>query len=237
MAESARVYPYIPNSVPEIKAEMLREVNASDISELYVEIPEPLKMRGRLDLPEPILDEYSLKRHLEGLLNKNKNATEYLNFLGAGCAEHAIPAVCDEISGRGEFLTGYVGESYADHGKWQAFFEYCSLMAELLDMEVLSCPLYDGAQAASTSIRMASRVNGRSEVVIPRTMSPDNRLVVENYLKPDITIREAGFDTASGLDGPGRPQGPRSRPQPPPCSSKSRRTWDSWRARPRRSAM
>ena len=66
MAESARVYPYIPNSVPEIKAEMLREVNASDISELYVEIPEPLKMRGRLDLPEPILDEYSLKRHLEG---------------------------------------------------------------------------------------------------------------------------------------------------------------------------
>lgn len=199
MAESARVYPYIPNSVPEIKAEMLREVNASDISELYVEIPEPLKMRGRLDLPEPILDEYSLKRHLEGLLNKNKNATEYLNFLGAGCAEHAIPAVCDEISGRGEFLTAYVGESYADHGKWQAFFEYCSLMAELLDMEVLSCPLYDGAQAASTSIRMASRVNGRSEVVIPRTMSPDNRLVVENYLKPDITIREAGFDTASGL--------------------------------------
>ena len=60
-------------------------------------------------------------------------------------------------AGRGEFLTAYVGESYADHGKWQAFFEYCSLMAELLDMEVLSCPLYDGAQAASTSIRSINR--------------------------------------------------------------------------------
>ncbi len=199
MAESARVYPYIPNSVPEVKDEMLKEVNASNISDLFVEIPEHLKMAKKLDLPDPILDEYSLKRHLESLLEKNKNVTEYLNFIGAGCAEHAVPAVCDEISGRGEFLTAYVGESYADHGKWQAFFEYCSLMAEMLDLDVLSCPLYDGAQSASTSIRMASRVNGRSEVIIPKTMSPDNRLVVENYLKPDIKLFEVSFNTNSGL--------------------------------------
>ena len=72
-------------------------------------------------------------------------------------------------------------------------------MAEMLDLDVLSCPLYDGAQAASTSIRMASRVNGRSEVIIPKTMSPDNRLVVENYLKPDIKLFEVGFNTNSGL--------------------------------------
>ena len=199
MTESARIYPYIPNSVPKVKAEMLREVNASDTMELYAEIPEHLRMRGKLKLPEPILDEYSLRRHLEGLLNNNDNCIDNLNFLGAGCAQHFVPAVCDEISGRGEFLTAYVGESYADHGKWQAFFEYCSLMAELLDMDVLSCPLYDGAQAAATSIRMASRVNGRSEVVIPRTMSPDNLLVVQNYLKPDISILQVGFDAQTGL--------------------------------------
>ena len=60
-----------------------------------------------------------------------------------------MPAVYDEINGRGEFLTAYVGESYADHGKWQAFFEYCSLMGELLDKDILSCPLYDGGQAAA----------------------------------------------------------------------------------------
>ena len=199
MADSARVYPYIPNSVAAVKAEMLREVNATDINELYAEIPEHLRMRGRLNLPEPILDEFSLRRHVEGLLNKNASGLDHLNFLGAGCAQHFVPAVCDEISGRGEFLTAYVGESYADHGKWQAFFEYCSLMAELLDMEVLSCPLYDGAQAAATSIRMASRVNGRSEVLIPKSMSPDNRLVVENYLKPDISIQEVEFDSQTGL--------------------------------------
>jgi glycine dehydrogenase subunit 1 len=178
---------------------MLREVGASDEMDLYVEIPKRLRFKRKLNLPEPIFDEYSLKCHVESLLEKNKNCKDYLNFLGAGCAEHFVPAVCDEINGRGEFLTAYGGESYADHGKWQAFFEYCSLMGELLDMDVLSCPLYDGAQAAASSIRMASRINGRKEVVLPRAMNPEISFVVKNYLKPDIIIKEAAFDKRSGL--------------------------------------
>ncbi len=200
MSNGARVYPYIPNSVPEIKAQMLKEVSAGNIMDLYEEIPEKLRFNRRLNLPEPILDEYSLKKHLETLLNKNQDTVKFLNFLGAGCAQHFVPAVCDEINGRGEFLTAYVGESYADHGKWQAFFEYTSLMAELVDMEVLSVPLYDGAQAAATAIRMASRItNGRHEVVVPGTMSPDVRLVLKNYLRPDISVTQVGFDAKTGL--------------------------------------
>lgn len=198
-SNSKTVFPYIPNSVPEVKAQMLREVGAHDVMDLYAEIPERLRFKGKMNLPEPIFDEYSLKRHVEALLDKNKNCKEYLNFLGAGCAEHFVPAVCDEINGRGEFLTAYVGESYADHGKWQAFFEYCSLMGELLDMDVLSCPLYDGAQAAASSIRMASRINSRREVVIPRSMNPEVRSVVRNYLKPDIAAKEIAFDKTTGL--------------------------------------
>ncbi len=193
------VFPYIPNSVPYIKAQMLKEVGAKDEMELYEEIPDHLKFKRKLKLPDPILDEYQIRRHVEALLEKNKNCKEYLNFLGAGCAEHFVPAVCDEINGRGEFLTAYVGESYADHGKWQALFEYSSLMGELLDMDVLSCPLYDGGQAAATSIRMASRINGRNEVVVPRSMNPEVRLVINNYLKPDISIREVSFDKKTGL--------------------------------------
>lgn len=197
--EKATVFPYVPNSVPSVKAEMLKEVDAKDEMELYEEIPEHLKFKRKLKLPKPILDEYQIRRHVEGLLDKNKNCKEYLNFLGAGCAQHYVPAVCDEINGRGEFLTAYVGESYADHGKWQALFEYCSLMGELLDMDVLSCPLYDGSQAAASSIRMASRLTGRSEVVVPRSMNPEVRMVMNNYLKPDVTISEVDFDARTGL--------------------------------------
>ena len=161
------IYPYIPNSVPEIKSQMLKEINVKNIMDLYEEIPDALKYKGKMNLPEPIFDEYSLKKHIETILKKNKNCNDSISFLGGGCSQHFVPAVCDEINGRGEFLTAYVGESYSDHGKWQAFFEYCSLMAELLDMDILSAPLYDGAQAAATSIRMASRINNRKNVILP----------------------------------------------------------------------
>jgi glycine dehydrogenase subunit 1 len=136
-----------------------------------------------MNLPEPILDEYSIKRHVERLLNKNRNCSEYLNFLGAGCAQHYVPAVCDEINGRGEFLTAYSGFFWGDHGKWQAWFEFASLMGELLDMDHLSVPQYDGAQAVASSLRMASRINGRKEVLLPKTMNPEILMAVKNYLK------------------------------------------------------
>ena len=148
------------------------------------------------------------KRHIEELLNRNKNCSSHLNFLGAGCAQHFVPAVCDEIAGRAEFLTAYVGESYADHGKWQALFEYASLMGELLDMDVLSCPLFDGAQAAATSLRMAGRATGRREVLLPRSMNPETLMVIRNYLKgaPDPYLRhQAGrLRARHGTARPGR---------------------------------
>lgn len=203
MSENKIVYPYVPNSVPEVKAQMLREVGAEDVMDLYAEIPEHLLFKERMNLPEPLLDEFSIRRHVEDLLKKNGNCSEYVNFLGAGCAGHFVPAVCDEINGRGEFLTAYVGESYADHGKWQALFEYASLMGELLEMDVLSCPLYDGAQAAATSLCMASRVSGRSEVLLPKSINPEIMIVVKNYLsgvpRPQIAIRSIELDPRTGL--------------------------------------
>ena len=60
-----------------------------------------------------------------------------ITFLGGGTYPHAVPAVVGEVINRGEFLTAYAGEPYEDHGKWQAIFEYTSLMAELLEMDVM----------------------------------------------------------------------------------------------------
>ena len=89
------VYPYIPNSVPEIKEAMMKEVGVTDPMQLYEEIPEHLKYHKEMQLPKPILDEYSIRRHTEELLGKNKTCGEHLSFLGAGCAQHFVPAVCD----------------------------------------------------------------------------------------------------------------------------------------------
>ena len=114
------VYPYIPNSVLAVKEQMLQEVGAASTDDFYEDVPENLRLQGSMDLPQPLLSEYALKRHVEGILARNKTAGEYLSFLGAGCWQHHVPAVCDEVNRRGEFLTAYAGEPYDDHGRFQA---------------------------------------------------------------------------------------------------------------------
>ncbi|HAK41364.1 MAG TPA: aminomethyl-transferring glycine dehydrogenase, partial [Synergistaceae bacterium] len=124
MAEKKRVYPYIPNSEPRIREAMLREIGVESVDELLRDIPDELRMKGKMNLPEPFSAEADLKRHVEGILSRNITSGEYLSFLGAGCYDHHVPAVVDEIIGRSEFLTAYAGEPYEDHGRFQALFEY-----------------------------------------------------------------------------------------------------------------
>jgi glycine dehydrogenase subunit 1 len=197
------VYPYIPNSAPELKQQMLQEIGAASVEELYTDIPAPLRLKGRMNLPEPLLSEYALKKHVEELISRNKTCEEYLSFLGAGCYQHHVPSICDEVNQRGEFLTAYAGQPYEDHGRHQALFEYCSMMGELLNMDVVNVPTYDGFQAAATAIRMACRITGRRQALVAKTISPDKLSKIRDYCKPDLQIGLIGYDALTGqLDVP-----------------------------------
>lgn len=193
------VHPYIPNSVPEVKAKMLKEIGVKHIEELYQEIPESLRLRRELDLPKPLRSEYALKRHVEDILSKNQSCHENISFLGAGCWQHYVPTICDEINQRSEFLTAYAGEPYEDQGRFQALFEYQSLMGELLDMDVVNVPTYDWSQAASTSLRMAGRITGRREILISDTVSSDRLLVIKNYCQPVMNLKMVKHSPETGL--------------------------------------
>jgi len=193
------VHPYIPNSAPKVKAKMLEEIGVNDIDELYSDIPEHLRFRGKMNLPKPFLSEYEIKRHVEAILAKNRTCRENLSFLGGGCYQHYVPAVCDEINGRSEFLTAYAGEPYEDHGRFQALFEYESLMGELLDMDVVNVPTYDWCQAASTALRMAERITGRGHVLVSDTVSPDRMAAIHNYCHPVVQVTRVKHDAGSGL--------------------------------------
>lgn len=188
------VFPYIPNSVEEVKQKLLNEVGLEDVEDIFAEIPEHLRFDGELDLPEPKLSEYELKKHVERILDKNESAADNLNFKGGGVWQHYVPSVCKTIASRDEFLTAYVGDAYADHGKFQALFETASMLGELVDMDAVNTPSYDWANAAARSIRMAARINGRNEVLIPDSMSPGRKKVVKNYCKPDINVVEIDFN-------------------------------------------
>jgi glycine dehydrogenase subunit 1 len=192
------VYPYIPNSEPSIKQQMLDEIGVASVEALYEDIPQALRMKRKMDLPEPFLSEYDLVRHVEEILSQNVTCKDHLNFRGAGCYQHFVPAVCDEINGRSEFLTAYAGEPYDDHGRFQALFEYSSMMGELIEMDVVNVPTYDGFQAAATSVRMACRLTGRDEAIICGAINPDKLSMITNYCLPDISIKQIEIDRMTG---------------------------------------
>ncbi|MCQ4922508.1 aminomethyl-transferring glycine dehydrogenase subunit GcvPA [Tissierella carlieri] len=191
-------HPYIPNSDLEVQQEMLEEIGLKSLNDLHVEIPEELKLKRPLNLPKPFESEYELKRAIDKVLKKNISSKEYLNFLGAGCWQHYVPAVCDEVNSRSEFLTAYAGEPYNDHGRFQALFEYESLLAELLDMDVVNVPTFDWPQAAATSLRMASRMTKRSEALVVGTISADRLMIIKNYCDPGVKVTLIDYDRETG---------------------------------------
>ena len=166
-------YPYIPNSNEAVRKEMLDFIGAKSVVEIYSFIPDEVRMKKPLDIPAPFTTEQELSKHMNSILAVDSTCEENISFLGAGCYDHYVPAICDEIIGRSEFLTAYSGDTYADHGKCQAFFEFSSMMGELLDLDVISFPTYDGGQAASTALMMSRRINGRSKALVPENMNPN----------------------------------------------------------------
>ncbi|MFA5535766.1 MAG: aminomethyl-transferring glycine dehydrogenase subunit GcvPA [Bacillota bacterium] len=200
MEKNKIVYPYIPNSVPKIREQMLAKIGVEDVEVLYSAIPESLRIKNGLQLPEPLLSEYELKRHVEELLKKNISCDDYLSFLGGGCWQHYVPAVCDEIANRAEFLTAYGGETYSDLGKYQVIFEYASMLTELLEMDVVGVPTFDWLAAASTSLRMAARITDRSKVLVSQAISREKLLHMHNYCPPEVTsIETIAHNPKTGL--------------------------------------
>jgi glycine dehydrogenase subunit 1 len=193
------IHPYIPNSASAVEQDMLQEVSESAAENLYKVIPPQLKLNRKLDLPEPFLSEYELKKHMQSILDKNKSCEEYVSFLGAGCWPHYVPSVCDEVNNRAEFLTAYWGDTYSDFGKWQAMFEYQSMMGELLDMEVVSTPTYDWSSAVSSALMMSARITGRSEALVISTTSAERLMHMHNFCHEKLQIKLLQHYSDTGL--------------------------------------
>lgn len=178
------VHPYVPNTAPASRQAMLDAVGAASVDEFYADVPADLRLGRDLDLPEPLIAEQELVRHVGGLLRRNRAVEPGRLFLGAGTYHHAVPAVVDEVINRSEFLTAYAGEPYEDHGRFQALFEYQSLMGELLNTDVVNVPTYDGYQAAATALAMATRITGRRRILLVSDAHPDKLSKVRDYVRP-----------------------------------------------------
>ena len=192
-------HPYIPNSQPEIKKEMMQEIGIKSIDELYADIPEKYLLKKPLNIPEA-LSEFEVKRHVETLLSKNKTYNDMPVFLGAGCWPHYVPAVVKEIVQRSEFLTAYTPyQPEISQGMLQALFEYQSMICELTSMDVANCSMYDWASALGEAARMAARITGRREILIPKIIHPERAATLHVYAEPPgIMIEQVAYERENG---------------------------------------
>ncbi|MFQ6087482.1 MAG: aminomethyl-transferring glycine dehydrogenase subunit GcvPA [Candidatus Methanofastidiosia archaeon] len=180
---------YLPNEV--LRREMLSEIGISD---LFSDLPQNLRIE--LELPSP-LSEIEVRRELERILKKNK---KILSFLGAGCYNHYIPSVVKELVRRSEFYTSYTPyQPELSQGMLQALFEYQSLMAELLEMDIVNSSMYDWSTSLSEAALMCLRVTSRREFLIPKIISHERRGCLKTYTASKLKILEVEHDERGQL--------------------------------------
>jgi glycine dehydrogenase subunit 1 len=166
---------------------MLDALGLDETADLFADIPAEHRF-PELDLPEP-LSELEARGGAAELAHRNgrtHNAGELLSFAGAGAYDHFIPSVVSYLAGRGEFTTAYTPyQAEASQGTLQTIFEYQSMMADLLEMDVVNASHYDGATALAEAAIMAVRsCRGRSRVVTAGGVHPEYREVAATYLRP-----------------------------------------------------
>ena len=180
---------YLLNTAAD-QQEMLAQIGAASIDELFGPIPDSLRLKRPLNVA-PALTEIELTQHLGELAGRNLSARDAVCFLGGGSYDHFIPAVVDAIAGRSEYYTAYTPyQAEASQGSLQVFYEYQTLICQLTGLDVANASLYDGASAVAEAVLMALAVTGRSgQVLVAESVHPEYRRTLQTYLaKLDVRI-------------------------------------------------
>lgn len=192
--------PYVPHTREDIQA-MLSKIGVKNLDDLFTDIPRDIEFKGNMELPTAS-DEMHVVKRLRMLSNKNANLKDYTCYLGGGIYHHYIPSVVNYVASLPQFYTAYTPyQPEVSQGTLQSFFEYQSMMCELLNMEVSNASMYDGASALAEAMLMASRITGKYEILISKTVHPEYVQVCKTYSRgPGIKIKMIPYDEKGKTD-------------------------------------
>ena len=146
--------PFIPHTEQVIQ-EMLAAIDVAHLDQLFDEVPRALP-KADLSTVATGCQEFEVTRLL---LDRAPTLKLGGCFIGAGAYEHYIPALVWQIASRGEFYTAYTPyQAEASQGSLQLIYEYQTMMAELMAMDVSNASLYDGATALAEACLIALRL-------------------------------------------------------------------------------
>src|ERR1700727_703412 len=186
---------YLPKS-PGERIEMLQQIGAGSIDDLFSTIPQEYRLERDLDVPRQMAESEIVEYFREASL---KSASGYTSFLGAGSYRHYRPVIIDSLVQRGEFLTSYTPyQAEITQGTLQAIFEFQTMICELTGMDIANDSMYEGSTGAAESVTMAVRITDRTGVFVARTVHPEYREVMRSY------AQHQGLESATppfGADG------------------------------------
>ena len=178
---------------------MLETIGVDSIEALFDEVPAELRVDGIEGIPEG-LSEMAVTR-----LMHERAARDPMDlcFVGAGAYEHHVPAAVWQLATRGEYYSAYTPyQAEASQGTLQLIYEYQTMMASLMAMEVSNASLYDGAAALGEAVLMAVRANRRSRsgrILVAGALHPHYRQAAQTIVgKQGIRFEDLPFDQRGG---------------------------------------
>lgn len=185
---------YIGNTTDD-RQQMLNEIGYKDIDSLFRAVPDSVRLKEKLKIPEA-LSEMELIKKIKSLSDKNFNSDEYVCFMGAGAYDHYIPSAIDQLIMRQEFYTAYTPyQPEISQGTLQAIFEYQTMISELTGLPVANASMYDGATALAEASAMSCEATRRKEVLVASSVHPESRRTLNTYAKfRNITVKEISYE-------------------------------------------
>ncbi|MFN8591271.1 MAG: aminomethyl-transferring glycine dehydrogenase subunit GcvPA [Thermomicrobiales bacterium] len=180
---------------------MLAATGADSSEAFFTPIPASVRF-PELRLPA-VLTEMEAADQLSTLAGGNTAFAAPDVFLGAGSYRHFVPATVGQILARGEFYTAYTPyQPEVAQGTLQVIYEFQSLVATLLGVDIANASMYDGATAlAEGALITVSMPKGRRRIVITPTVHPAYRDVLRTYVQGlpldvvEMPLADNGFIT------------------------------------------
>lgn len=198
---------YLPHTNEEID-EMLAVVGKDSLEGLFDAIPAECRFEGEIPIP-PALTEWQLNEQVRQMAATMEVGPDHTVLIGAGRYHHHIPETIPSLTSRSEFLTAYTPyQPEMSQGTLQGIYEYQTLTARLLGMDVANASLYDGGSALAEALLMGLRVVKKSRrVAVSSAVHPHYRAVARTYLQAtgfelvELPCRADGRTDFSSLQG------------------------------------
>ncbi len=181
---------FVPNTDEDRKL-MLEEIGVEKFEDLIHNIPEEVRLKGKLNLPES-LSEYEAVKLLDSYAQMNKTAATHVCFMGGGAYDHFIPAIVESVLERPEFKTAYTPyQAEVSQGTLQAMYEFQSMITELTGMDIANASLYDGGSALAEACLMAHAKLKKTKFLIAGSLNPHYKRVLNTVCEGrNITFEE-----------------------------------------------